>query len=92
MDLLVQRSVRGADLRTAGPIAVALAAAGAAGAAGALVTVFGDWGIPEDRVKGYETAIRAGRILMMVKARSPEDARALAEAWQRAGGEDIHRA
>lgn len=76
----------------AGPIAVALAAAGAAGAAGALVTVFGDWGIPDDRVKGYESAIRAGQILMMVKARSPEDARALAEAWERAGGEDIHRA
>ena len=36
----------------AGPVAVALAAAGAAGLTMGLIGVLGDWGIPEDRVQG----------------------------------------
>lgn len=74
----------------AGPIAVALAAAGAAGVAGGLIAVAGDWGIPKERVKAYESAIRGGAILMRVDARSPEDARAIAKDWQGFGARELH--
>ena len=75
----------------AGPVAVALAAAGAAGVAGGVITALGDWGVPEERVRGYEADIRKGAILMSVEAKSAADANAIAEAWERSGGRDIHR-
>lgn len=75
----------------AGPIAVALAAAGAAGVAGGVITALGDWGVPEERVRGYEADIRKGAILMSVEAKTAEDANAIAADWETAGGRDIHR-
>jgi hypothetical protein len=74
----------------AGPVAVALTAAGAAGATAGLIGVLGDWGVPEDRIRGYESAIKKGAILIMVAARSDEDARQVADAWKKLGGRDIH--
>jgi hypothetical protein len=76
----------------AGPVAVALAAAGAAGVAGGLIAVAGDWGIPKERVKAYEAAIKRGAILMRVAARTPEDARAIAKEWERFGARELHSA
>lgn len=76
----------------AGPLAVALTAAGAAGVAGGLLAALGDWGMPKERVRGYEDDVRKGAILMSVEAVSAEDAGAIAQEWQRAGGRDIHRA
>jgi hypothetical protein len=76
----------------AGPLAVALAAAGAAGVTGGVITALGDWGVPEERVRGYEADIRKGAILMSVEASSAEDARAVADDWKRFGGRDIHLA
>ena len=73
----------------AGPIAAAVAGAGAAGVAAGLIGAMGDWGIPQQRVHGYEEGIRQGGILMMVEARSDEDARAIAQQWQAAGGRDV---
>ena len=74
----------------AGPVAVALTAAGAAGVAGGLIAALGDWGVPAERVRGYEADIRGGAILMSVQARSAADAVAIAEAWRKSGGRDIH--
>jgi hypothetical protein len=74
-----------------GPLAVALAAAGAAGAAGGLLAAFGDWGVPEERVRGYEADVRKGAILMSVEAKSASDANAIAGDWAQFGGRDIHR-
>ena len=74
-----------------GPLAIALTAAGAAGVAGGLIAALGDWGVPEERVRGYEADIRKGAILMSVQASSAADARAIADDWQKAGGRDIHR-
>ena len=74
----------------AGPVAVALAAAGAAGATGGLISLFGNWGVPEERVHGYQADIRKGAILMSLDARSAEDAKAIAKEWRRLGGRDIH--
>src|SRR6202790_470076 len=74
----------------AGPIAVALTAAGAVGLAGALIGALTKWGIPERRIGEYEQGIRAGGILMGVKPRSDEDASNLVREWQESGGELVH--
>ncbi len=74
-----------------GPLAIALTAAGAAGAAGGLFAAFSDWGVPEERLHGYEADVRKGAILMSVEAKSPADAKAIAEDWAESGGRDIHR-
>jgi hypothetical protein len=73
----------------AGPIAAALAGAGAAGLAAGLIGALGDWGVPEERLHQYEQGIRDGGILMMVEARSDEDARQIEQEWQGIGGHHI---
>lgn len=70
----------------AGPIAIALTAAGAVGVAGGLIGALKDWGIPQDRVKEYEAAVRKGAILIGVKTRSDEDAQQLEQQWRAEGG------
>jgi hypothetical protein len=70
----------------AGPIAIALTAAGAVGVAGGLIGALKDWGIPQDRVKEYESAVRKGAILVGVKTRSDEDAQKLEQQWRAEGG------
>jgi hypothetical protein len=70
----------------AGPIAIALTAAGAVGVAGGLIGALKDWGIPQDRVREYETSVRDGAILIGVKARSAEDAQQLEQQWRAEGG------
>ncbi len=74
----------------AGPIAVALTAAGAAGVAAGLIGALGDWGVPAERIQGYETAIKKGAILMMVAARTGEDARVIGDDWRKLGGYDVY--
>src|SRR3981189_3406936 len=74
----------------AGPIAVALTAAGAVGLAGALIGALAKWGIPERRIEEYERGIQAGGILMGVKPRSDEDASNLEREWQASGGKLVH--
>jgi hypothetical protein len=74
----------------AGPITVALAGAGAAGLAAGLIGALGDWGIPEERVRHYEAGVHDGGILMMVEARSDEDARQIEQQWKAIGGRDIY--
>jgi hypothetical protein len=74
----------------AGPVAIALAAAGAVGLVGGVMGALTNWGMPTDRVKQYEESIRAGGIVMGVKARTAEDARALEERWKASGGRLVH--
>jgi hypothetical protein len=70
----------------AGPIAIALTAAGAVGIAGGLIGALKDWGVPQDRLRDYETAVRGGAILLGVKARSDEEAQRLEQQWHAEGG------
>lgn len=74
----------------AGPLAVALAAAGTAGLAVGLVGALSDWGIPEERLKQYETGIHDGGILMGVKPRSEEDAQYFVQQWKAIGAQHLH--
>jgi hypothetical protein len=74
----------------AGPIAVALTAAGAVGLAGALIGALTKWGIPKGRIEEYEQGIRGGGILMGVKPRSDKDASELVREWQSSGGKLVH--
>jgi hypothetical protein len=74
----------------AGPIAIALIAAGAVGLAGALMGVLAKWGIPARRIEEYEQGIRAGGILIGVKPHSEEEASNLVHEWEASGGEMVH--
>lgn len=74
----------------AGPVAVALTAAGAAVVAAGLIGALGNWGIPADKVRRYESAIKKGAVLIRVTARTDDDARQIAEDWKKLGGRDIH--
>ena len=80
----------GLGLILAGPVAVALAAAGAAGLSLGLIAALHDWGIPEERVNQYQTGIHDGGILVGVKTRSVEDARHIAQQWKSIGGQHVH--
>ena len=80
----------GLGLILAGPVAVALAAAGAAGVAVGLAGALSDWGIPEERAKQYEKAIHDGGILMGVRPRSDEDARYFVQRWKVIGAQHLH--
>jgi hypothetical protein len=82
--------IPGLGLAMAGPLAVALAGAGAAGVAATAIGLLSDWGVPDERVQHYDRAIREGAILIGVKARSPEDAQAIAERWRALGGQHVH--
>lgn len=73
----------------AGPIAAALTGAGAAGLVAGLIGALGDWGIPQERARLYEQGVRDGGILMMVEARSDEDARAIERQWKAVGGREV---
>ena len=74
----------------AGPVAIALAASAATGVAIGLMGVFMNWGIPDSRVEQYEVGLRAGGILLGVKARSDADALQIKHRWLESGGEHVH--
>jgi hypothetical protein len=74
----------------AGPLAVALTAAGAAGVAAGRISALADWGVPKERIRGYESAIKKGAILVAVDTRDEADARELRGLWEKLGGRDIY--
>lgn len=83
-------AIPGLGLVIAGPVAAALAGAGAGAATGGVVGALIGWGIPEERVKQYEAGIKDGGILMGVKTRSDDDAKALGEEWKQHRGTDVY--
>jgi len=81
----------GVGLVVAGPLAAALAGGGAGAAAGGLLGALVGAGIPEERVKHYESGIKEGGILMGVRPRSNEDAEHFERTWKENRGEHVYR-
>jgi hypothetical protein len=81
--------IPGLGLAVAGPIAVALTAAGAVGVATGVIGALTNWGIPKDQAKQYESAVRDGAIVIGVNAHSADDVPVLAQRWRAASGEMI---
>jgi hypothetical protein len=81
--------IPGIGLAVAGPIAVALTAAGTVGVATGLIGALTNWGIPKERAEQYESGVRQGHIVIGINANSDEDARTLVQRWRAAGGEMI---
>jgi hypothetical protein len=82
-------AVPGLGLVVAGPIVAALAGAGAGAVAGGAIGAMVGAGIPEERVREYESGLREGGIVMGVKPRSPEDQTYFDRQWR---GEPIDAA
>ena len=83
--------IPGLGLVIAGPAAAALAGAGAGGVTGGLIGALVGWGIPEERVKHYESGIKDGGIVMGVTPRSDEDAEYFEKEWKKHKGEHVYR-
>lgn len=81
-------AIPGVGLIVAGPLVAALAGAGAGAAAGGLIGALVGAGIPEERVKHYESELKKGGILMGVKPRTSEDRAYFDREW--AGGHGEH--
>jgi len=81
----------GLGLVIAGPLAAAAAGARAGAATGGLLGALVGWGIPEERVKHYESGLKQGGILMGVKPRSEEDAAYLEQHWRDSNGQHVYR-
>lgn len=81
--------IPGLGILAAGPVAIALTAAGAVGVTGGLIGALTHWGIPKTRVEEYERSIRDGGILFAVKPHSQSDATELARRWQAIGAANV---
>jgi hypothetical protein len=86
-------AVPGLGLLVAGPIAAALLGAGAGGVAGGAIGALVGAGIPEERVKEYESGLKDGGIVMGVKPRTPEDRTYFDREWssERVGAGSVRR-
>jgi hypothetical protein len=74
-------AIPGVGLVVAGPIAAALAGAGAGALAGGAIGGLVGAGIPEERVKDYESELKKGGILLGVKPRTVEDRAYFEREW-----------
>lgn len=81
----------GLGLVIAGPVAAALAGAGAGAATGGLLGALVGWGIPEERVKHYESGLKQGGILIGVRPHSEADADYIEQQWRSLNGQQIYR-
>lgn len=84
-------AIPGLGIVLAGPAAAAIAGAGAGGVTGGLIGAMVGWGIPEERVKHYETGLKEGGIVMGVNPRNDEDADYIEREWRNSRGEHIYR-
>lgn len=81
--------IPGLGLAVAGPLAIALTAAGTVGVATGVIGALTNWGIPKERAEHYESGVRSGNIVIGVSASSAADARTLAQRGQTIGGEMV---
>jgi hypothetical protein len=77
-------------LLAAGPIAAALGGAIAGGAVGGLIGSFAGLGVPTEEAETYERAVRAGAIVLAVKAPDEETADAYTRLLQENGATQVN--
>lgn len=77
----------GLGIIAAGPLAIALTAAGSVGLAGGIIGALKHWGIPADRTEKYEAGVREGGILLGVETHSDIDTTAIKRIWTTCGAE-----
>jgi hypothetical protein len=70
-----------------GPLAAAMAGGAAGAASGSLAGALVGLNLPEDRARGYETAVREGRIVLGVRPRCEDHARQIEREWRLARAE-----
>jgi hypothetical protein len=75
-------AVPGLGLIVAGPIAAALAGAGAGAVTGGAIGALVGAGIPEDRMKEYESGLKEGGIVMGVRPRTAADEAYFNREWR----------
>jgi hypothetical protein len=84
-------AIPGLGIVVAGPVAAALAGGGAGAATGGLIGALVGAGMPEERIKRYESGIKKGGILMGVRARNADDAEYIERGWKSNSGQDVYR-
>lgn len=84
-------AIPGLGLVVAGPLAAAAAGAGAGAMTGGLIGALVGWGIPEERVKHYESGLQQGGMLLGVRPRTDEDASYIEQHWRDSNGMHIYR-
>ena len=84
-------AIPGVGIFIAGPAAAALAGLGAGSLTGGVVGALIGLGIPEERVKHYQSGIDEGGILLGVKPRSADDATHIEQEWKTNNGQHIYR-
>ena len=84
-------AIPGLGIFIAGPAAAALAGLGAGSLTGGVVGALIGLGIPEERVKHYQSGIDEGGILLGVKPRSADDATHIEQEWKTNNGQHVYR-
>lgn len=84
-------AIPGLGIVIAGPAVAAIAGLGAGGFTGGVVGALIGLGIPEERVKHYQSGIDEGGILMGVKPKSDEDAAHFEKEWKTNNGQHVYR-
>jgi len=83
-------AVPGIPIIAMGTLAAALTGAATGGGIGALIGALVGYGIPEERARIYDEAVRNGGIVMGVTPRTAEDAAYLEREWTACGGDQIY--
>jgi hypothetical protein len=83
-------AVPGLPIIAMGSLAAALTGAATGGGIGAIIGALVGHGIPQERAKYYDEAVRNGGIVMAVTPRTREDAEYLEREWTACGGEQLY--
>jgi hypothetical protein len=84
-------AIPGLGIVIAGAAVAAMDGLGAGGFTGGVVGALIGLGIPEERVKHYQSGIDEGGILMGVKPKSDEDAAHFEKEWKTNNGQHVYR-
>jgi hypothetical protein len=82
--------IPGIGIILAGPIAAGIAGLAAGGVAGGVAGALVGSGVPEEDARIMESDLEEGRILIAVRARSPQEVREIRDEWTSFNAQRIH--